>query len=212
MFTFGVFLCTIQGINPHDQLHLRKKCMQGNKRKFPVYSYRAKLQGRRFQARNCYLTSSSLSSLYSSGHILWRISSECPFSMRSLLISSEESSWEQEIKQNHIKIISHWVFFFFFSTKQNEARVKLTSSPMMVILGNFWASEAQILCCASLSASVCRSFAPVCAQGKIHSPQQSRSVHQANGPEAQCLTFSTIPSSPVWRTFLTIAPAFAATL
>lgn len=37
---------------------------------------------------------------------------------------------------------------------------------MMVTLGNFWNSEAQMLCCASLSASVCRSFAPVCAQGK----------------------------------------------
>lgn len=39
----------------------------------------------------------------------------------------------------------------------------LTSSPMMVILGKRLDSEAQMLCCASLSASVCRSLAPVCA-------------------------------------------------
>lgn len=44
------------------------------------------------KARNGYLTSSSLSSLYSSGHIVWRISSEWPFSMRSSFISSDGSS------------------------------------------------------------------------------------------------------------------------
>lgn len=75
----------------------------------------------------------------------------------------------------------------------------LTSSPMMVILGNFWASEAQMLCCASLSASVCRSFAPVCAQGKTQSSHFSNLNLRTKqmSPEAQYLTFSTIPSSPV---------------
>lgn len=30
VFTFGVFLCTIQGINPHDQLDWTKKCIREN--------------------------------------------------------------------------------------------------------------------------------------------------------------------------------------
>lgn len=50
----------------------------------------------------------------------------------------------------------------FNNTLNKESNV-LTSSPMMVILGKCLDSDAQMLCCASLSASVCRSLAPVCA-------------------------------------------------
>lgn len=41
-----------------------------------------------------------------------------------------------------------------------------TSSPMMVTLGKRLESDAQMLCCASLSARVCRSLAPVCTEAK----------------------------------------------
>lgn len=44
---------------------------------------------------------------------------------------------------------------------QKKVTHSLTSSPMMVTLGKRLDSEAQMLFCASLSASVCKSFAPV---------------------------------------------------
>lgn len=50
-----------------------------------------------------------------------------------------------------------------FTATQNKASNILTSSPIIVILGKRLNSDAQMLCCASLSASVCRSLAPVCA-------------------------------------------------
>lgn len=50
-------------------------------------------------------------------------------------------------------------------------------------------------------------------QDSVESGHLLNSAHQANVIETQKgFTFSTIPSSPVWRTFLTIAPAFPATV
>lgn len=51
-------------------------------------------------------------------------------------------------------------------SSRGERRGNLTSSPMMVTLGKRRDREAQMLCCAILSASVCRSLAPVCAEFK----------------------------------------------
>lgn len=77
------------------------------------------------------------------------------------------SAFHSPIKPNTRIILYGWgVHWLQFTSTLNRASHVLTSSPMMVILGKCLDSDAQMLCCASLSASVCRSLAPVCAGRK----------------------------------------------
>lgn len=158
--TFSIFFCPIERINPHHQLVFRRRERERERPRVKTE------RGYCMCHHDCWntgvlLTSSSVSSLYSGGHFFWRISSFWPFSTRSSLTSSHGSSW---FNQRNVKpsFVIHRINLKSWSNLKIELEIEwFTSSPIMVILGKRLDNEAQMLCCASLSASVCRSLAPV---------------------------------------------------